>query len=69
MDDGKKNGFDWKRVVGDIEPCQVEKLARQSGQPFEEFARDFIRRWPFGGEPTPEEIKQVVEEMRRCPRE
>ncbi len=63
-----KTDFDWERVVGNVDPCQVEKLARQSDQTLEDFARDFIKRWPFGGEPSQDEINQVVEKMRGCPR-
>ena len=65
----EKRDFDWKRDVGEIDPCQVQDLARHSGQSLEDFARDFVKRWPFSGEPSEEQIRNIVAEVRRCPRE
>jgi hypothetical protein len=61
--------FDWRRDVGKIAPCQVEKLHRQSGQSLEDFARDFIKSWPMSGEPSEAQVKGMVSELKRCPRE
>jgi hypothetical protein len=60
-------GFNWRRDVGKIEPKQVGSLARQSGKSLEDFARDFMRSWPMAGEPTDDQVRGMVNEIRRQP--
>jgi hypothetical protein len=57
--------FNWRRDVGKIDPCQVESLARASGESLEDFARDFLKRWPLAGEPSEEQVQRMVSEMTR----
>ena len=59
--------FDWRRDVGNVHPREVQDMARHSDQTLEDFARDFLRQWPFHGEPTEETVKSVVDEVQRQP--
>ena len=65
MADGKT--FNWRRDVGKIAPRTVGELARASGESLEDFAREFMMTWPLAGEPSDDQVRDMVEEIRRQP--
>jgi hypothetical protein len=62
---GERKAFNWRRDVGNIDPARVRELARESDKSLEEFAREFIKSWPLAGEPTDQQVRGMVEEIRR----
>lgn len=57
--------FDWERDCGwMVSPSEAAQAAREAGQTYEEYARDYLEQWPFPGEEPPEDlIEGMVTEM------